>query len=117
MRKENCKGEEQGELPRDPLGGSSSVSSPHQSSPTQLHLQPQAQQADGKNERHPVQQHLLQPEIQRTDLSVKAPSSSNNDTVATIVHQIMTELSEAPSQEDRIMDITKMVLNFMKQNG
>jgi hypothetical protein len=32
MQKENCKGEEHNELPRDPLGGCSSLSSPHQSS-------------------------------------------------------------------------------------
>jgi hypothetical protein len=37
MRKENCKGEEHNELPRNPLGGRSSLSSPHRSSPTQLH--------------------------------------------------------------------------------
>jgi hypothetical protein len=37
MRKENCKGEEQSELPRDLLGGPSSLSEPHQSNPTQLH--------------------------------------------------------------------------------
>jgi hypothetical protein len=37
MRRENCKGEEHNELPRDSLGGRSSLSSPHQSSPTQLH--------------------------------------------------------------------------------
>jgi hypothetical protein len=37
MRKENCKGEEHNELPRGPLGGRPSLSSPHQSTPTQLH--------------------------------------------------------------------------------
>jgi hypothetical protein len=44
-----------------------------------------------------------------------------NDTftvVATIFQQIMTELSGAESEEDRIMDITKIVrvLKLMKQN-
>jgi hypothetical protein len=29
----------------------------------------------------------------------------------------MTELSEAVSEKDKIMVITKMVLNLMKQNG
>jgi hypothetical protein len=37
MQTENCKGEEHNELARDPLGGPSSLSSSHQSSPTQLH--------------------------------------------------------------------------------
>jgi hypothetical protein len=48
-----------------------------------------------------VQQHLSQQEIQRTGLSVQAPSSSNNGTlkVATLVQQIMAELSEAVSEK------------------
>jgi hypothetical protein len=37
--------------------------------------------------------------------------------VAMVVHQIMTELSEAVSEEEKIMAITKMVFNLMKQNG
>jgi hypothetical protein len=37
MQKGNYKGEKHNELPRDPLGGRSSLSSPHQSSPMQLH--------------------------------------------------------------------------------
>jgi hypothetical protein len=41
-----------------------------------------------------------------------APSSSNNATVATVVHQIMTELSEAASQEDRIMVTTNSLLQL-----
>jgi hypothetical protein len=66
-----------------------------------------------------MQQHLPQKEIQKTGLSVQTPSSSNNDTlkVATVVQQIMTELSEAVSEKDKIMVITKLVLNLMKQNG
>jgi hypothetical protein len=66
-----------------------------------------------------VQQHLLLQEIQKMGLSVQAPSSSNNDTlkVATVVRQIMTELSAAVSKRDKIEVITKMVLNLMKQNG
>jgi hypothetical protein len=47
----------------------------------------------------------------------RLPESSNNTTVVTVVHQIMTELSEAMSQEDRVMVITKMVLNLMQENG
>jgi hypothetical protein len=33
------------------------------------------------------------------------------------VQQIVTELSEAVSEKDKIMVITKMLLNLMKQNG
>jgi hypothetical protein len=35
----------------------------------------------------------------------------------TVVQQIMTELSGAVSEEDKIVAITKTVLNLMKQNG
>jgi hypothetical protein len=67
---------------------------------------------------HPVQ-HLLQQEIQKTSLSLQVPSSSKNGMLkaATVVHQIMTELSETMSEKDKIMVITKTVLNLMKQNG
>jgi hypothetical protein len=63
-----------------------------------------------------VQQHLPQQEIQRTGLPVQAPSSANNDTlnVATVVQQIITELSEAVTEKDKIMAITKSVLNEIK---
>jgi hypothetical protein len=56
-----------------------------------------------------VKQHLPQHEIQRTGLSVQAPSSTNNDTlkIATVVQQIITELNEAVSEGDRIMVINK----------
>jgi hypothetical protein len=37
--------------------------------------------------------------------------------VATVMQQIMTEISEAVSEKDKIMVITKMVLNLMKPNG
>jgi hypothetical protein len=33
------------------------------------------------------------------------------------MQQIITELSEAVSEEDKIMVITEIVLNLMKQNG
>jgi hypothetical protein len=48
-----------------------------------------------------------------------ADSLTNNDTlkVTTILRQIITELSEAVSEKDKIMIITKMVLNLLKQNG
>jgi hypothetical protein len=47
------------------------------------------------------------------------PSSSNNDMlkVANIVQQIMTQLSEGASEKDKLMVITRMVLNLMIQNG
>jgi hypothetical protein len=62
--------------------------------------QPQAPQTDGRSVQHPVQQHLSQQELQKTGLSVQAPSSSDNDKlkVATVVRQIMRELSEAVSE-------------------
>jgi hypothetical protein len=61
-------------------------------------------------------QHLPQQVIQRTDLSAQATSSTNNDTlkIASVVQQIMTELSQAVSEKDKIIVITKMVLNLMK---
>ena len=37
--------------------------------------------------------------------------------VVTVVQQIMTEVSGAVSEEDKIMVITKIVLSLMKQNG
>jgi hypothetical protein len=43
------------------------------------HQQPQAPQTDGKSTQHPVQQHLPQQEIQKTGLSVQAPSFSDNE--------------------------------------
>jgi hypothetical protein len=66
-----------------------------------------------------LQQHLPQQEIQKTGLPVQPPSSTINDTlkVATVVQKIITQLNEAVSERDKIMVITKMVFNFMKQNG
>jgi hypothetical protein len=37
--------------------------------------------------------------------------------VAKIFQQIITELNGAESEEDRIMDITKIVLKLIKLNG
>jgi hypothetical protein len=58
-------------------------------------------------------QSLPQQEIKRTGLSVQAPSSTNNDTlkIATAVQRIMTELSEAVAENDKIVVITQTVLN------
>jgi hypothetical protein len=110
MQKKNCKGKEHNKIPRNPLGErSSKFTSPEQFFAAALHQdmqhqQPQALKTGGKS----VQQHLPQQEFQRTDRSVQAPSSSEK--VTTVVQQIMAELSEAVS-EDKIMAITKMVLN------
>jgi hypothetical protein len=83
---------------------SSKFTSPEQSYAAELrqdtqHQQPQALQTDGKS----VQQHLSQQEIQKTDLSVWAPSSSNSGllNVATVVQQFMIELSEAVSEKTK----------------
>jgi trans-aconitate methyltransferase len=48
-------------------------------------------------------------ELQKTGLSVQVPSS-----VATVVHQIMTELSKAVPEGDLVTAITKLVLNATK---
>jgi hypothetical protein len=37
--------------------------------------------------------------------------------VVPVVQQIMTEFSGAVSEEDKIVAVTKIVLNIMKQNG
>jgi hypothetical protein len=72
------------------------------------HQQPKATQTE--------QQYLPQRKYQKTCLSAQAPSSSK-DIVVTAMHKIMTALSKAVSQEDRIMVITKLVLHLMQQNG
>jgi hypothetical protein len=124
-KKENSKGKEHNELPWDPLEGRSSLSSPQQSSLRSYTASRQATPATTdtaerwKNLWTPVQEHLPRQEIQKTGLSVQAPSSSNSDTlkVATEVQQNMKHLSDAVSEKDIIVVITKMVLNLMKQNG
>jgi hypothetical protein len=60
---------------------------------------------------HPVQQHLPQEDFQKTGLSAQAPSLSDSDKlkVATVVRQIIKELTEALSGEhsnDRYNDGT-----------
>jgi hypothetical protein len=80
------------------------------------HQQPQAPQIYGESVAA-VQQHLPQQEIQKTGLSVQAPSSVDNDTIkiAAVVQQIMTKLSESVSEKGKIIIITKMVLKLMKK--
>jgi hypothetical protein len=63
----------------------SKFTSPEQSYTDELrqdtqHQQPQALQTDGKSMWYTVQQHLPQQEIQKTGLSVQAPSASNSAT-------------------------------------
>jgi hypothetical protein len=81
------------------------------------HQQPKEPQKEGNNIRHPVKHYLSQQEFQEPGLSAQAASSSINNTVATIVHQIMTELSGLVSEEDRVIVIIKMVLNLMQHIG
>jgi hypothetical protein len=66
-----------------------------------------------------MQRHLPQQEIQRTGLSAQAPSSTDNDMLkaATAVQQTMVKLSEAVSEKNKIMVITKTILSLMIQNG
>jgi hypothetical protein len=59
---------------------------------------------------------------QETGQSVQAPNTYNQPLdnmlkVVTVVQQIMTEFNGAGSEEDKIVAITKIVLNLMKQNG
>jgi hypothetical protein len=89
-----------------------------------------------KTDRHPTLEELLEavfsvwsvprlynegqlPPSQSVQAS-NANSLSLNDmfkVVATIFQPIMTELSGAESEEDRIMAITKIVLKLIEQNG
>jgi hypothetical protein len=68
---------------------------------------------------HPVQQHLLQKDFQKTGVSVQAPSSSDNEKlkVAAVVRQTMRKLSGAASEDDKLMLVTMMVLDLMQRNG
>jgi hypothetical protein len=99
MRKENCE-EEHNKLPSDPLEGCSSLSSHHQSSPTQLHCQDNT-----SNQRHCRQLEkacgTLCSSTCHNRKYRKQVYQSNNDMlkVATVVQQITT---------------TKMVLNETK---
>jgi hypothetical protein len=58
---------------------------------------------------------VQQQEIQRTGLSVQAPSSTNNDTlkITIVMQQLMTDLSQDVSEKDKIMVITQMVLYLL----
>jgi hypothetical protein len=100
--------------PKRPSGRTffSKLTSPQQSYAAALrqdkeHQEPQTTQTE--------KQYVPQEEFQKTGLSVQAPSSSNNDTVATVVHHIMTKLTKAESEKERVMFITKLVLNLMQK--
>jgi hypothetical protein len=62
---------------------------------------------------------LPQHEQQTTGQSVRAPkvNSVPLDNMLRVVEQIMTELNGAVLEEAKILVITKIVLNLMKQNG
>jgi hypothetical protein len=49
--------------------------------------------------------------------NVNSPPLANMFRVVTVVQQIMTEMNGLVSEEDKIVAITKIVLNLMKQNG
>jgi hypothetical protein len=70
----------------------------------------------GKALQLPMQQYLPQREVQGVGLLVQAPDLTNSDMlkIATVVQQIMTELSEALSGKNKIMVITKIVPNETK---
>jgi hypothetical protein len=75
---------------------------------------------EGREQVQPPRQH--QQPTQQTGQSVQATSvksSSLDDMfrVASAVQQIMTELNDAVSEEEKIVVITKIVLNLMKING
>jgi hypothetical protein len=58
---------------------------------------------------------------QKAGQSVRTPIINNQPLdnmlrVVTAVHQIMTEFNDAVSEEDKIVAITKIVLNLMKQD-
>jgi hypothetical protein len=122
MRKENCKGEEHNQLPRDPLGGRSSISSHHRTSPAQLHCVKTRNTGNHRRIGRACAPPPPQPYSstchnrkfkEQTGLSGQDLSLTNNDTlkVTAVVQQIITELSVAVSDKDKIMIVTKIVLN------
>jgi hypothetical protein len=88
----------------------------HQQEPTPSQAPVTSSPAEIKqNTPAPAKQH-------KTGQSVRAPSVNSQPLdnmlrVVTVVQQIMTEFSGAVSEEDKIVAITKIVLNLMKQDG
>jgi hypothetical protein len=68
----------------------------------------------------PIQQRKSPPKpgqsVQATNENVNS-STVDMFKVVTVVQQIMTELNRAVPEEEKIMSITKKVLNLMKQHG
>jgi hypothetical protein len=117
-RLQPCERRRAQQAPKGPSGRKffSKFTSPQQSYAAALcqdkqHQQPQTTQTE--------QQYLPQEEFQKTVLSVQSPSSSDNDKlkVATEVRQIVKELSEAVSEEDKVMTVTMIILDLIQQNG
>jgi hypothetical protein len=66
----------------------------------------------------PTEQHQEQESGQPAQaLNVNSASLNNMFRVVTAVKQIMTELNEAVSEEDKIVAITRTVINLMEQDG
>jgi hypothetical protein len=91
-------------------------------SATQQH--PEAQQVPGEDPPHSGAKLGTQTpgDQQKTGQSVRAPTVGSQPLdnmlrVVTVVQQIMIEFSGAVSEEDKIVAITKIVLNLMKQDG
>jgi hypothetical protein len=84
---------------------------------------PQARQVPAAGQPRPEKQSVLTPAPpHKTGQSVQTPhvnskTLDNMLRVVTVVQQIMTEFNGAVSEEDKIVAITKIVLNLMKQNG
>jgi hypothetical protein len=85
--------------------------------------QPQANQVPVATPPTKVKHNTLAPALQQTTgQSVQAPNvsshpSDNMSKVVTVVQQIMTEVSGALSEEEKIVAITKIVVKLMNQNG
>jgi hypothetical protein len=126
-RRNCCDGGPRDSLTKDPQG----VCSPRRmSSPGNPSLRLCAvtqQQQPPIRQNHKVKpnttdQRQFQPPTQQTGQSVQAPtvhSSPLDDMfkVATVVQQIMTGLNGAVSEEEKIVAITKIVLNLMRRDG
>jgi hypothetical protein len=83
---------------------------------------PQARQAPVTDSPAGVNLSTLASEQQKPGQSVRSPTVNSQPLdnmliVVTVVQQIMTEFNDAVSEEDKIVAITKIVLNLMKQNG
>jgi hypothetical protein len=77
------------------------------------HQEPQVPQTYGKSFQTPVQQHLPQQKIQKTGASVQAPSQLTMTCNATDHDRAQWSCVRKRQK----MVITKMALNWMKQNG